>query len=265
MSCGAVTRHRTAQRDRTSDSYAKRTLWSRLLRFVHFWKSYGPRAAFGGAKAALLRVLLKPMYLRIDRRFDEKYDLDTVASVPLKELAIKSSHFKGSQDPRLYVATPSMAFSAAMAALPRDLRDYTLIDFGSGKGRMLLLAQSYNFSRVVGVEFSKDLYDVACRNVIKYGSIAKVTPNIELINDDAANYEVPNSPCVLYFFDPFGEDVMMAVLQNAAKSYHSNPRKLYFIYLGLRVPEVFDRFDFLKSVKMGNFASLNGMIYETAP
>jgi methyltransferase family protein len=247
------------------DPYGPRTLWSQLLRFVHFWRRYGAQAALGGAKAVMLRTLFRPIYLRIDRRFDQRYDLDTITTLPLRELVIDSDHFQGSQDPRAYKPTPVTVFIKAMAELPRDLRDYIFIDFGSGKGRILLLAQQYHFKAVVGIEFSRDLCAVARRNVAKYATLAKKSPNIELINGDAADYEIPDGPCVLYFFDPFGDDVMSIVLERAAASYRGNPRKLYFLYLGTRVPEVFDRLDFLKAIKRCNFAAVNGVIYETLP
>lgn len=247
------------------DDYPPTKLWSQFLRFVHFWRTYGPEAALGGAKAVLLRALLRPIYLRVDRRFDHRFDLDTVTAIPLKELKIESGTFKGSDDPRAYKPTPISAFSKAMAVLPRDLREFAFIDYGAGKGRILLLALQYDFKRVIGIEFSKELCEIARRNVAKYAQITGTCPNVEVVNEDAANYELPNEPCVLYFFDPFGHDVMSIVLEKAAASYRANPRKLYFIYLGTRVPEAFSRVSCIRAVKRGNFAAVNGTIYETVP
>lgn len=36
------------------------------------------------------------------------------------------------------------------------LQDYDFLDFGSGKGRTLLMAASFPFKKITGVEFSKN-------------------------------------------------------------------------------------------------------------
>ena len=53
-----------------------------------------------------------------------------------------------------------------------DVRDYTLVDFGSVEGRVLLIASEVPFRRVIGVEFSPDLHSVAAANIAKYGASA---------------------------------------------------------------------------------------------
>jgi tRNA1(Val) A37 N6-methylase TrmN6 len=43
----------------------------------------------------------------------------------------------------------------------KDLRDYTFIDFGSGKGRALLMAADLQFKSLIGIELRKELHDKA--------------------------------------------------------------------------------------------------------
>jgi tRNA G46 methylase TrmB len=46
-----------------------------------------------------------------------------------------------------------------LRSLPlRDHSDYTFVDLGSGKGRMLLIASEFPFRRIVGVEMRRDLH-----------------------------------------------------------------------------------------------------------
>src|SRR5262249_27445537 len=56
-------------------------------------------------------------------------------------------------------------FKAIMRAVRLDPRDYLFIDFGSGKGRALVLAARYGFERVIGVEFAPSLHEIAARNI----------------------------------------------------------------------------------------------------
>ncbi len=111
--------------------------------------------------------------------------------------------------------------------------DYTFVDVGSGKGRMLLMAADYPFRRIAGIEFRKDLHDTAIDNVRHYRSFKGKTerPPIECINIDATSYEFPNGNLVLYFFNPFNEEVMGKILNRLDLSLMQNPRDVLLIML----------------------------------
>jgi len=90
---------------------------------------------------------------------------------------------------RPYFATEPWLFQQIMDALARSiqqsavsiqssassepkacdrLRDFTFVDLGSGKGRVLLMASHYPFKRIIGVEFIPELHQVAQENIRKY-------------------------------------------------------------------------------------------------
>ena len=46
---------------------------------------------------------------------------------------------------------------------------------------------------------------------------------------DATEYELPGSPLVLYFYNPFLEPVMQRVLANIAASLEAEPRPAYVV------------------------------------
>ena len=56
-----------------------------------------------------------------------------------------------------YAIAPSI-FHRAMRGLPEDLRGYTFVDLGSGKGRALLLATHYGFAEILGLEIAPRLH-----------------------------------------------------------------------------------------------------------
>src|SRR3954447_24824698 len=51
-----------------------------------------------------------------------------------------------------YQPTEPVLFGEMLAALSVNLQDFTFIDIGSGKGRTLLMASTFPFRRIIGVE-----------------------------------------------------------------------------------------------------------------
>ena len=60
-----------------------------------------------------------------------------------------------------------------ISKLQIDYSRFSFIDFGSGKGRVLLVAAGFPFKEVIGVEFSRELHEVALKNKW-YGKMTKV-------------------------------------------------------------------------------------------
>ena len=101
-----------------------------------------------------------------------------------------------------------------------------LIDYGSGAGRVLLIAAKYGFERVIGIEFSKELV-VQCKNNI----VRKKYTNITVYNMDAVNYVVPPMAKVFYFFNPFNDEIFKNVFNKIMESINNYPRNAYVIYV----------------------------------
>jgi SAM-dependent methyltransferase len=104
------------------------------------------------------------------------------------------------------------------------------IDFGCGKGRVVLQAAMYPFQRVVGVELSSDLHAAAMRNVAR--SMSRLTcKNIELVQADVLHYDLPDDVTIAYFFNPFEGEVFAAVVDKLVASLTRKPRPLTIIYM----------------------------------
>ena len=116
-------------------------------------------------------------------------------------------------------------------ALPRrDVQPTDVfVDFGSGKGRIVYEAAKYPFARVMGVEISAKLNEVARRNIERNRHKLSCR-NVELITADAAEFEVPDDLTVAYFYHPFGGETFEKVLANIVGSLDRNPRRLTLIY-----------------------------------
>jgi SAM-dependent methyltransferase len=121
---------------------------------------------------------------------------------------------------------------AALRELPiDDYSDYTFIDIGSGKGRVLFLAAEHPFRRVQGVEFATHLHEDALANIQRYSHWRQRCANIESINADAAEFEFPNENLVIYFANPFGPETMGRVLANLDQSLERNPRHVIVLLI----------------------------------
>lgn len=121
---------------------------------------------------------------------------------------------------------------AALRDLPvRDHSQYTFIDIGSGKGRMLFLAAEFPFRQVLGVEFATDLHQLTCANIRRYNGLKQRCVNIESIHANAAEFEFPIQNLVVYMFNPFGPEIMSKMLERLRLSIETNPRHVIILML----------------------------------
>jgi SAM-dependent methyltransferase len=123
------------------------------------------------------------------------------------------------------------AFHKTIAALGIDLSHYTFIDYGSGKGRALLLATEFPFRRIIGVEYARELHDVAEQNVKRAQGQLPDAARLECVWADATRYEPPADPLVCFLYNPFDDKVMTGLLDRLRESYKATPRDIVIAYL----------------------------------
>ncbi len=186
----------------------------------------------------------------LDRDFDHKYNVDTSSHAYSWDLSLESEGDYIGDDEPLYLPTSSLAFRAAISCLPIDVSEFVFVDFGSGKGRTLLLASEYGFKKIIGVEFARELHFKAQANVAHYTNSRQKCFDIQCDQVDATLFDVPDERCVFYFFHPFEEPVMRKVLFRIRTSYMSNPRKMYFVYNKPKYPVPLREADFLQESRL---------------
>lgn len=164
---------------------------------------------------------------RRDREFDARFGVETAGIVGLEQLRVESRH---RQHGRYYEQTKPAAFDTLMKPLKIRFEDFTFVDFGSGKGRALLLASDYPFRRIVGVEFAVELHEAARMNIARYRSPTQRCHTIETYCQDAAEYVLSPEPTVFYFYNPFDATVMTKVLTNIRASLQEHPRPVFLLY-----------------------------------
>ena len=131
-----------------------------------------------------------------------------------------------------YGGTYPRSFRRYIRSLGIDYRNYTFVDLGSGKGKALLLAAEYPFRRVIGVELWEPWAEDARRNLASAKRFKSAAGAIELVQGDAATYEYPSEPLVVYVHNSFDAVLMNTVVEALQRSLIEAPRKLYLVYHG---------------------------------
>jgi SAM-dependent methyltransferase len=101
-----------------------------------------------------------------------------------------------------YEAASPVIFRQFMAALEIPFDDFEFVDYGSGKGRVLMLAAEQGFRKATGIEFAGELVEVARKNVEIFNRSRAKPAIIESRRMDAKDYVLPDVPLVLFFFQP---------------------------------------------------------------
>ena len=104
------------------------------------------------------------------------------------------------------------------------------LDIGSGKGRAMCVAAQYGFSKVTGIDFSKEFCSAAEEN-LAVTKRKKTGLQYKIINNDAFYFEIPNDVDCIFMFNPFDEIIMNGVAENILESFEMAPRTITLIYV----------------------------------
>jgi SAM-dependent methyltransferase len=125
-----------------------------------------------------------------------------------------------------YQAVDPDVFRATMAHIARqpaeDLSRFTFVDLGCGKGRALLLAEEYEFKKIVGVDFAKHLVGIAARNAAIVES-----KRITVSHGEVRGFDFPPGPLVVFLYNPFSERITRGVMQRLT----TRPEPFYIAYV----------------------------------
>lgn len=182
---------------------------------------------YGREFADMLRDLTperrKSRYGDIDFDFDHGVDT-TWATVSLRTRV--REWLSGGQ----YQPSEPILFREIIESLPVTTDGFTFIDLGSGKGRTLLMASSFPFRRIVGMELLEELNAIALANIARYGNDEQRCFAIESYAGDARYFKFPGEPTILYLFNPFPRHIWREVLANLHGSLRVAPREVFVVY-----------------------------------
>src|SRR5688500_10517074 len=117
------------------------------------------------AMYATRRAHTKGFILYRARQFDRRYGLDTAEIIYPAALGIAATDAEQSIE---YEPCSPEVLAAALSNLSIRFQDYVFVDVGSGKGVAVLSASLFPFKRIVGIEWSKRVAEIARENARKF-------------------------------------------------------------------------------------------------
>jgi SAM-dependent methyltransferase len=192
-----------------------------------------------------------------DEDFDRRFGVDTSGVIAQADLDVDDpSWVHGSA----YVATSPIDFAEVLAPFALDPARAAFVDLGCGKGRVLMMAGALPFQRVLGVEYSQTLADIARRNLASYRG-ARRAQSIEVVTGDASAFAYPEGDLVVFMYHPFDEVVMQRVVDALRLRQRTSPHRLLVLYFKPVHAALWQAANFVET----RFESSRYSVYEAAP
>jgi hypothetical protein len=182
--------------------------------------------------------------------FDARFGTDTATMVyPWNLHGIPWA--QGASEVHAYQTASASLIREALCCIPLRPGVFTFVDLGSGKGRVVLVASELRFAKIVGVELSRELDQIAAENIRRYRSAAQMCRSFSLLCMNAVEYAFEPEPLVLFLHNPFGKETMRRVLLNLQASLNAAPREAYVIYMNPRFDALARNARFLRRMRSG--------------
>ena len=204
-------------------------------------------------RSSAYRVLGNHVYRFRGKIFDWKYNIQTAREVELDELRIDSPN---SVHGVRYAGSDPKFFRKFLLEWEIPYENFVFVDLGSGKGRVLLMASEQPFKKIVGVEFSSELHQIAQSNIRNYKNPAQKCRSVESVCLDAAHFAPPPEPSVFYIFNAFSREILTKVLRNLENSLVENPREIYIFYTYAVHKDILQASPMFKEISSGVWHSL---------
>jgi SAM-dependent methyltransferase len=259
----SVVAHRCGATARTVTAHQDFRLTKPIASAKYYAKRFGQHIRENGLRGAVVLVgknLIWPYCewlirhrIQAHEQFDLKYGLDTQTPILIRDLEIWAP---AAQYAVHYEGAPIPLIHRILRQLRTDLRRFTLIDLGSGKGRVLLVAAQYPFKSVIGLEFSKILHDIAQANISKFVEQGLTKTRPRSINMDASEFDFSQfTDKVIFCNNPFIETFALRILDNLQSSLRKTGHEGILIYLSPIPPAVKERLDAFHLIAQGSYLS----------
>jgi hypothetical protein len=176
-------------------------------------------------------------YLAYDRRWDRYEAKSTGRAINVSESDVVGSI--QTQEFRRYHAFPRLPLIWSIDALGVDPAGYTFIDYGSGRGRILLTAARFPFERIVGIEFSRSLHAEAQQNIAAYPVKFFACRNLASNHMNAVDFRPPPGGFIAFFFNPFPLEIVERVASQLEVAARRSERPSFVIFANTKRFELF--------------------------
>ena len=162
-----------------------------------------------------------------DRSFDGRWGTDTSAMVSIEDMAFPASLAKEAVH---YQPSMPDTVEKVLQYISIPPSEFTFLDIGCGKGRMVLCAAMVPFRRAMGVEYSEDLIGIARANsraLIRRGGS---DIECEFWSGDASEFLPPPDNLLCYLYNPFGAVVLAGFIEKLEMSARASGKEVFIAY-----------------------------------
>lgn len=139
-----------------------------------------------------------------------------------------------------YRPSPKRVFEWAIEVIPEPIKRFEFVDYGAGRGRVLLLASHHPFERITGAEIAEELHRDCVLNIAQYPRSLMKCREIDCEHLSALRLNVPYSDTVFYLNNPFDRSMLERVIDRVVRSYKQEPRRFYVIAIDIQDEDVFE-------------------------
>lgn len=162
-----------------------------------------------------------------DHAFDRRWGTDTSGGISVHDLGFDRAVI--AQCNR-YEASDAAMLQAPVEALELDPSACDFIDYGAGKGRVVMLAMAMGFRTVTGVELAESLCRTARENIQRFQIRSGAATPATILQCDATAFSPEGKHIVAYFFNPFGAQIMDAVRGKLEEALAGGTERVTIIY-----------------------------------
>ena len=132
----------------------------------------------------------------------------------------RSDQYRYPYEPTQYLVLERLANSGLIS------KKNTVLDYGTGKGRVCFYLSYQTRCRSVGMEYDERIFSAAESN--REHAVSGRRGSFELTG--AEEYAVPTDVGRCYFFNPFSVEILQKVLARIYESYYENPREILLMF-----------------------------------
>ena len=167
------------------------------------------------------------MFDEIDKLIDKLFGIHTTTDVNDTARSSIIDYYN-------YQPTTYAFLEEIFTKYPFSATDY-FVDFGCGRGRVLIMASFMGCMNNVGVEINPILVEDAICNLKKWNDYCKTNGlqicNFEVINVDAMDINISPIWNKFFFFKPFSKEICIRIIIRVIESVEADNRRVMFFFL----------------------------------
>jgi hypothetical protein len=181
------------------------------------------------------RLVLLIHKLGPDRTIENLCFVSTSMRTPLSIVRVPHQLRRSGHD---YRPTPRLVFKWTMEALPESIERYEFVDYGAGRGRVLLMASQHPFEKITGAEIAEEFHNDCILNIAQFPRSLMKCRDVSCEHLSALRLKVPDQETVFFLNNPFNRDMLERVISQIARSYRQDTRRFYLICVDIADQEI---------------------------